>query len=426
MEVCSQLYNDCVANLAQSPKISVEFGIVNDTDPNWITFNRAAKEVTTIICDASRLNCSFTETLDGTYYVINNGTWGGFLGALSNETYNSTLPIFRYTKLREQYFSFSQPVLREFQYFITRKPSPYIDLFSWKPILAPFNWKVWLALLLATLAISILIWCYQKKFSNLLALCINISLLLIRKSQKFYRLNIAGNSLLNIWSVLAIVVTAYYTSGLLTSMIRVQSKPPFSDLDSLIDCLRTAKCRLIVNDKIHSWFLKEKPDRSDSFFVFNEIMKEHPPLYTDKLTDLYKKIESTEDIYLVTGATSASDSAVLLKEHNNFCSLILFEYYTDTFYLFRLNDPLVKSVNLGINLVERSGILAKIRQTVPQMKRCRLQDNLSESKKTSASPVQLRWISCAISVSSSGFLLAIVTLLCELLSKKLQSRPRNI
>lgn len=418
---CSKVCDRSIAVSPQSTSQTVTVGIVNDTVYQASQLpNTPAVEVTRILCTLLKLNCVFRRTPHEQHFTFENETWGGLFGDLLNGTYDLSIPIYFYSQLRSQYFSFSHPTLYEFYYFVTRSPTSYTDWFSVKHLTGPFSWSVWAILLLTTTLLSLFVWFYHKKMANytdILITYINVSALLLKKSQKFNGLTLAGKSLLNLWAISTIVITAYYTSGLLSSLIRVQPKPPFTDYESLISCLKIKKCQMILNENVDYYFMKLVEDNSSIFYEFKSILDEQPAVIATTHSEMYEKIVSTESTYLVSGALTSADVNVLLKFQND-CSLLLLEHYSPTYFMLRKDDPLVASIDSKIDDLEQTGILPKLVKKLREINRCRLEDTLNYSTKTSASPIQLKLIFSAVLIALIGFMVGLTCFTCEIYSKR--------
>jgi len=426
MDSCVRNFDKCSSELLKKPGEVVKVGLINDSayayahyqDGVWTPAYSPEVDIAKIICNSLGFNCLFTLTSDDNYFTFTNGSWGGFLGDLLNGSYDMSLPVFYPTELREKYFSFSSNALPITSYFVTRVPKTNYNHLSISRLLAPFKLTTWIVLCLVSLVVSLFIFMLHRNkhgFSNFIVIYVNTISLLIRKGQKLSRMNFAGKTLFHVWSTSAVIITAYYASGLLSSMISLPPKPPFIDIETLLECLTTEKCRLILAKVEDRYFVKLMTDYSSYVQQFKSIMDNHPPIIVNDLKTALNLIINTHDVYLVSPERYALDIDSTYYASSDGCSLLFMEENSAQHFMLRKSSSLLNRINKKILRLDSSGILQKIASKQPQIDRCRLQDMLETKKKTSAKPLHLRWIISVMVVSTCGFIVSFVCLLGELI-----------
>lgn len=427
MNLCVKAYNTCVVEIPSSEKRQIRIGVLNDTIPNIIHIDQIhtskpgiAYNITQLLCNALKANCTFTFLPHGNYYTFNNKTWGGFLAQILNDTYDTSLPVFYKSQFRDLYFSTSKAVLIDPYYFVTRRPESTHQISAVTALLKPFQWKLWITLLSMAIFMSLLIRFFQTEKretpSKMITTLINVMSILVKKCQNFTGITPAGKAIVTIWSLSAVFITAYYSSGLLTSLIRIHPNPPFTDFHSMLDCLYSGICRMIlIPDDF--WFLQTINDSTSQLHPLAGILNKYPALKASNLNESYTTILNTKDVYLVSGQRSATDVTPLTKQKD--CGHLLLEFPSDYYFLFRKRDPIVEQINRKIDSLKFTGIIDRIMSIYPKIEKCRVQDFLSQQQKRSALPIPLNWIFGAVFATGIGFSLGLLMLGFEIFLARL-------
>lgn len=420
MPSCLEITRHKLTDFGSSAHVNLTFGVEKNTDKSFIDFSNLrtsraglSVELTRLICTNLKANCVLTVIDDSSqWYIWEKDSYGSLLGRVFNGTFNATLPLWFYSKERENYFSFTEFGLPLTQYFATRKFDNF-GVIEFRALIGSFNWKVWLLIVVAiSLVACVVLLCQKTKafcctfsfFETLLA----ISVMLVRKNFPLQQRGTPTKIALLGWGVCALLLTSAYTGGLISAMLKIDSKPPFRDFSSLLDCLREKRCKMIFQTE-DPWFQILLKDRSLRFYAIKETFSENPPLQVSSYTDVFEAIKQTSDIFLVSEVMSLLD---LRKVGVNTCPLYLVGVSESLRYIFTKSHPYLKQFNRRAKLVEGSGLMTPlIRKYVSLDSPCDVR------QKTRANPVPLRFVFGAACVLILGLTLAAILLMLEKLSQ---------
>ncbi len=208
-------------------------------------------------------------------------------------------------------------------------------------------------------------------------------------------------------------------------MISLPPKPPFTDMETLLECLTTEKCRLILAKVEDRYFVDKIADDSSYVQQFKSIMDNHPPIIVNDLKTALNLIINTHDVYLVSPDRFADDIDSSYYASSDGCSLLFLEDNYKQYFVLRRNSSLLNRVNLEILRLDSYGILQKIASKLPLIDRCRVRDLLETPKKTSAKPLNIKWIISVVVVTAFGIIISFSCLLCELVARWLLDHGYN-
>lgn len=216
-------------------------------------------------------------------------------------------------------------------YFATRKSTMRnrLEFFS---LIMSLKWKVWLCSGILLLLISLLIFITEKhsdKFERLIDYILSAFILWGSRpstpAKKFV------NVLTLFWTMGAILLAGVYIWAIFSSMQKSILKPPFNDFHSLLNCLESLRCKMVLhpNAPISKVFLQ---DPSSKYFAIQENFRKNPPLIVRNFSEQIKIIRETSDVFLVSEMFTGNE---LIRYNVNACDLYLMEQQEEFRFLFR-------------------------------------------------------------------------------------------
>ncbi len=312
--------------------VTIRFGADHDADKLELNFQNITgpnkgyvMEFNDLLCAAVKANCTLSVFNNTGGSQLINGSWVGLLGGIFKGDYDASVPLYRRSELREKYFDLSNPVLARTYYFITRR-SEVPNTVSFVGIVHSFSTNVWLCILASLLLTTFLFVSTSKiKFGQLhtefLNVFINLAVFLFRKGPKITSHSNHTDLLLIIWGLCAVILTATYCGKLSSTMFEFDDHPPpFNDFESLLDCLKSQRCRMIFSDN-DGRLLSLMKDPTEKYNQLYKIIKETGYDTTDTVnSSVVKILTSSATVYLGKSECYAmqlqSDSFIMCYEFN--------------------------------------------------------------------------------------------------------------
>lgn len=356
---------------------------------------------TNLICHELKLKCKFRQ-VNGELGTFENGSATGFLGALVNGLFNTTIPFYINTPELREFLDIPQFSFDVYDIFITRKIMDNdANLTS---LLSPFSKTVWVVLLLFMVCISVVvILSHDRPVSWLISLAVFLSVFsyLTRKGPKIAVSKLSGNVMLTVWGFGSLLILAAFGSSLMPSLLHKATSPPFTDLISLASCIEQQKCQYV---SIPAWFLKELESESatKSMRVLAKVIKDQPKMQLSWVATLKLAINN-RDVFYVTGPESR---LIFEYSHARDCEkleLIPSEVIVRTTFLFRKEDKLASRFEFVSWRLQQYGLFQAVKQKYPITLVCP-----TWSEKKSERDGKLSAFSLPLKVISSGFFIVIV------------------
>lgn len=393
---------------------SLLFGAGLDVETQFLDFYNLntsnpgiSVEVTRLICSILKYTCSITFELDPNWF-----SWGGdgkLIAGVSNGTMDGTLPLWFYSRARGENLSFSTISIPVPYYFATRKyqSEPAIGFSS---LVGSFTWRTWLLLILTMLLLSAAINVSQFspckfKWINFYKIFMSTWIYLVRKAFPIENTTRSSKVSLLIWGISAILLTSAYSGGLMSSMFKINSKPPFTDFESLLVCLTERRCKMIFQ-KESPWFSTLMDDNTFQYHKIRDALWNNKPIIVKNYLEAIETIEKTSDVFLVSEMILLTD---LTSRNITKCSLYLVELRGYYHFIFQKNHKLLSDFNVASNYVESSGIIKHLIN-----KYLRHNNPCSSYEKSTFGPVPSRFGLAALIVLIAGLVVAFFVLLCEI------------
>lgn len=378
----------------------IDYAKINSSNPGM------AWELTRAACDSLKFTCNLVLLNSSNKMTWNNGSQGGLFGEIADGSLDASLPLYLYSKKREAFFDFTRNAECIPFYFVTRKfdAEPSISI---KSIIRSLKWEVWLFILLSILMLSILFWMNQfrlvphwsKQFANCCSILLQVSLFLIRKSLPFEISRSFQKISLLIWGLCSILLTTSYTSGLISSMVKVDVNPPFNDFHSLVRCLKVKECRMVFTES--GWFEDYIADPSLEIHSLHETLKDNSPVFVQSLMNVIETITKTPQVFLVTELVSVLDLNKLET-----CDLYMVQYPVTMHYLFHKNHSQFERFEERLKWVKQSRLIEHLVRKYLGV------EDICDSE--IVKPVPLRFMASAIAAWTAGLVFSVISLICEL------------
>lgn len=185
----------------------------------------------------------------------------------------------------------------------------------------------------------------------------------------------------------------------------MESKPPFQDMPTLIDCLNAQLCRMVFSPK-DEWFLREMDDKSSRYSALKIPLQRNPPIDVATEEDRLELVEHHKDVFIVTVPDAIGGFLSLMKDR---CAIALIkDQWDDVVSMpFHKNDEYGEKFNRELLTLEELGITKKIIAQYTINNDCA---SLGRVRKPTAPPVPLRLALGAIIILACGCLFALLTL----------------
>lgn len=399
-------------------------GIVNDSIPGAIHFNRIGSkkpgyfvEITKLICSNLDYNCYFKRSSSNVYSKLINGSiWAGMLGDIDRGVYDTSLPNFTPTAERLDHFDFCTNVIRFPLVFATRTPNDE-DSYNLTALLKTLSVNVWLILILASITLTSIIVISQSVLRSnnssiiyqIAITLISVAVFLARKGPQLSSTNRVIRLLLVFWGLAMIIVISSYSAGLLASMFRKAPKLPFNNLETLVSCIMVKKCRMVFTPS-GDWFLnKVLTSRENSnYYRLKLALAENPIERVETTAEAIKLVRLTTDTFIVTWPAQRER---FVAEMDINCSITLVDHNSDILidtFAFRQGDQLKWKFDRQFQLLYDSGILSRIIAEYPINDGCK-----SRLKSTKAVPIPLRVLLGGIFILVIGIFLSFFSFAIE-------------
>lgn len=324
--------------------------------------------LTRILCDNWSATCYYHQSTSAVYGELVNGTWMGMLDDINKDVYDTSLPDFTPLPRRAKDFLFADTWLRYPLFVATRNldgPEDY-EVFG---VLKSFAPKIWMVLLAYCVIISsslvLMRTVSNEKFSvAVLRTFIGTFVFLLRKQMNLQVSRISAKLLLLAWGLACVIITSMYSSMLLASMFRRQSKIPFNDLGSLADCIWHMNCKMVAIPE-GDWFFSLLDDATDlDSLRLKEALLKNPPEMMKSESAAFRYIHGREDIFLVSWPTTKSYLIYLENLTLRECTTTFVElsgYQVVNTFPFAKNQTILKeALNERLSRLVESGIAAHI------------------------------------------------------------------
>lgn len=421
MSFCSCAKNDS-SNLSNLVKIGMLSKNLSDplTKLNFLAVRQINTELTRMICESLKLNCVFellpTE-ISGDPSA--NGSWTGFLGMLQKGQYNTSLPNYSTTIDGLKSFNFPLTGFYESQILVTRDTTTEFAG-NFGNILKPLKSQSWLTIISSVFILAVLITIIEKlrhTSQSVFEYIMNVSIVLIvnlaRKGHKILHSQVQAKSLIVVWGLTTIVLTASFTSGLLSSMLQSHKAPAFTDFMTFIECVEADRCTFIHHSENLFMSEVERSSPGSPYHRLKTAFKRNGKIKVAKLETMLEMIKKTRNKFLVARLPrsfllfAVNISGLLLIPHSD-------EIQT---FIFRKKDPLKDAFSRQLLNLESAGLLTKIFQRNGA-------ENRKSLTKMKTSSIQLVSFASPFMLLSCGFFIAGSTILCEHILKKRLNEER--
>lgn len=418
----------------QRPQPPFLIGIVNETIANVVNIEKLkssepgfAVEIAQLICLRLALNCTFI-LANLSYGDYENGNWTGMLGAIAQEHYNTSLPIFSDHNYRLGHFNFGVTAIRRPIQFVTRRPGatppPFLQVF-----IRPFSWHIWVVTITLIILLALVIvnsksqsTLYQRdhKIVNALVVCVNISAYLVRKGPRIHQLTQSAKIALSTWGVATLFLVASYTGGLQPSMFKTDLRLPFTDLDSLISCLRVKNCQMIVNPQ-DQWFLKIITVKSMKYYEFDEVLRQNPVIQVNSEAEAFELMTAKNVDSFLVAPPGSMDKLLVDMDETKKCAIVMVKTHYDVSYfpILATAKSIRSKIDRQLHLLEEAGLLMEIIGKYKSYAEC---NEKLEISKTTASPIPARMALGALVLLSIGCVFGCLAFFWEVLFLLLQRR----
>lgn len=343
---------------------------------------------------------------DTFWYYWTNQSSGGLIQAVINGTFDATLPLWIHSTEREKLVDFTEAGMPVPFYFATRKFEGANRL-QFTSLTSSLRWKVWLCVGISILLISLFIFAIEKrdrKLRQFIDAILITSVFLIRKALPLRRMKISTRFLMVFWGISAILITSAYTGGLLSSMLRISSKPPFDDFDSLLNCLESFRCKMILQQE-DDWFRGFLEDKSSKYFTISQTFDTNPPLFVDTIKKQFETIKKNSGIFLVSEMNLMMDFNLY---NVSTCELYLVEEMGEFRFLFRKGHKHLKVFNAQTKRVKQSGLMVPLIHKYLQ-----IEQPCDAVQKAAAKPIRSDYVLTPILVLFFGIVFAFIFLVHE-------------
>lgn len=287
------------------------FGAVNvanldsQTPGYWV-------EIANLACKIANFTCEFIVWPDNNYGQKDiNGNWTGFMGAIANGTFHTSIPMINPTSARMVDFNFGTMSPVAPYYFAVRK---WDKIYSFLSVVEPLKGPVWLVIGFTLVVVALVMtlihfpigkhWTevkmkrISKYFTHvLLSLAVNLA----RKNFPLSNRKLPGKILLSVWGFGSLIMISFYSTGLLRSMLTKDNQPPFANIIQLATCINDNRCSM-VNTAAGDWFLQElhEAQPESEMFPLHLALQKRPPLQVSTTEEALRLVESSHDLILVT------------------------------------------------------------------------------------------------------------------------------
>lgn len=430
-----EVYSDQICfNHSLSSNRTLQVGLVQDNIPgsvNLSTLNSSkpgfSVEITAEICNALNYQCQYHISSSSEYGDYINGSWAGFLGEFLAGNYSLSLPYFAAEYQRFLHFDintqFGVPAKK---YFITRKGHSLLH-FTFN-IFKPLSYKVWLAIFAAVILFSITMQLLylsnlfdlkyhtkDKKYFFEAGMC--AILYLARKGYPLKLISARARMLLLTWGLCSIILTSSYTSGLVSQMLRSTETQPFTNLNSLIECIEQNECKMTETQTGNRLKTDVKNSVMGSqLYRLKLALEKNPPLQNQDNIEMFDHILSENQIFLVTWPISSSRILDFVEGPGHDCqfSLILHGEGRETFP-FRKKDPIAMQFYEKLLKMEERGIITKIMRSYEvSVEDCRIDSKKGRrGLKLAALALPLQLFASYVKLLMGGYALASLCLMFE-------------
>lgn len=382
--------------------------------------------ITRNICEIANYNCTLIPWTDPYLGTVVNHTWvGGFLGALRNGTFDTTLPDFFPTEARLPHFSFSDSHIAVETFFVTRHPTNL----QMSTLLRPLQWQTWAATAATISCVAIIITgataLNLKKFrivatlKVLLITVLKVSTFLTRRSFRFRIQQTVGRMILLFWGLNALVLLSCYAASLLSAMLNTSTPLPFHNFASLVECLNAGVCRMVLSPYA-DWFTMEiERAKSADFVALRTALSHNPPLMADTVAQTLRFISDSQRHFVVSFPFEVDGHL------GSNCTFSLVPYDlavgSRSTFVFRKGDPTALQIGKALRSLQGLGLDKKIATDSRSIDRCR-----GFTTKTGVTPIRIDSLLGIFIVLLVGLFLAAILVLFERLTSTVHRNPSSL
>lgn len=382
-------------------------------------------ELVHLMCEALKFKCEI-EIYNGNG-SNDLGVWIELLEEIHSRRFNTSIPVFSIPMLygkHDRYQLTDTSVFRLPMYFATKatKSLPILPIYD---LFEPLSRFVWLILLISILIISALFAfsihksrpSHHNPLLRFFVAFLSIALFLVRKGQTFLPKPRPATQIVFItWGFAAVVLTATYSSGLMSALIEINAKPPFDDITSLAECVQAKTCRLTIINGTDDWFLSSINDETSNHHILRSTLITNPPLFVNSLEQMMWNIQKSQSQFLVSEPKLYKIFEAFAKQFPNTFTFVRDNSGNeDCSFPFRFGDPLRKLFNRQLLFLNQAGLVQGIANSYD------IHDSHTfNSHETRVRPIRLSLALAAISLLSIGVGIGIITLILERIITKLE------
>lgn len=401
----------------------LKIGVVNESIAGSVEIDKLLSQragfsvdIVKALCEYFRYTCDFTIVPSNVYGNLADGNWTGMLGDLFNQKFNTTLPVFTVDSQRIMDFDIDTNAgILVKKYFIIR--SPYDQYYTFN-IFKPWSMKLWLAVAASLLVINVVTIVYKRcRLTEIFGVFVTVLMLLARKSTSFTQSsNSASQIVMCCWGLVCIFLISSYSNGLLASMLRSRLSLPFSDLNTLVECVEKKQCTMITTTSGNIvWKAVIASPPGNIYYRMNLALRNNPVIVVNSTKQMLTAILQTQSRFLVTFPHSLSRLAeVSFRNEDSSCKFatIYFESVVETF-AFRKRDKLNREFNGFMEKLNEAGIIRKLVENYTDQYTCQKVRNL---EKLSVLSLPIDLFGSHIYLLLGGFSFAILGFLGEKVS----------